>query len=644
MPDEGVSAPLLSQDVDRTHKEPEPQQTLLELQQRLSREVIKAHRSESKDSSPNVAKANVHAYLDIRNALHDEELENPTVGEDGGNVEDAGFDEEEYPEDLEEEVLPTASRRLARGLRYVPWDATEGGEEADEDDDRGSRVPSGTASRVSSYKSRTSLRSRVSGTTTVEWYVSRPQSEFVANQIVGEGALLARISWLGACAKLYLTAFVSLFGSILFWVGLWDVLDIYTFTQYKKTNRDGCFAAVGVVLMYATGTFVSSSGLDMPRQYDVYAKREGLLAWVWLTITTLTSLFGQVLFSLGVYSLLDMDFVGGQPPWYNGICLGVGIVVVLATRTVFYQAGLDFVVEKGPAEGKPEVGSAWLNSSAAISTPQKGIVDADVKADVASATPPQSRAVSDMSGATDVNAVEGGPAGSCRDNVCATLEAHFRAAMAIVAGLALWKGAEGFDDLRDAWLVDHGVTLGYPFVFDLAKIALGIVLLYLTRAFFGNAGIADPDAPVPAMRTVPVGAEADGSRSKVHPRLHDFAQYLRAAFAYFGALITWDAAWNLLAYDSLPQTPWRDLGYIPVGLVLMWLCGTLWDNAGVTPLSWGNSERSVLEPFELFGREEVVWAGDAGSIVRMPSFIVIGRSSDGYLRHLRNSARPYFPD
>jgi hypothetical protein len=602
---------------------------LLELTSRLSREVMRAHRSESKDSIPTVAKANVHAYLDSRHSLPDEELENPAVGDEEGGDDGDDAGDEDYPEDPEEE-MPTASRRVARGLRYVPWNATEA-DEAEEDDDRGSRVPSGTTSRVSSYKSRTSLRSRVSGTTTVQWYVSRPQSEFVANQIVGEGAVLARNSWLGARAKLYVTALVSIAGSMLFWTGLWDVLDLFTFTNYDGKVRDGCFAAVGLVLMCVTGTFVSSSGLDLPNRYDVYAKREGWLAWTLFIVTTLASLLGQVVLSLGVYNLVDVDFVSGQPPWYNGVCLGVGILVVLATRTVFYQAGLDVVADKvynqALAEEKPESSSGWLNTSSAA-TPQKDMRAGDVAGatKVAGASPQKSMGLeADADGAADVRAAEG----NYYDDFCEMLEVHVRAALAIVGGLVLWKGTEGFDDLRDSWLVDHGITLGYPAVFDLLKVAVGFTVLYLTRACFGNAGIADPDAPTPAMEIIPTGSD-DGSSSKVHPRLHDFAQYLRAALAYFGTLITWDAAWNLLAYDGLPVSPWRDLGYIIAGLVLMWLCGTLWDNAGVTPLSWGNSERSVLEPFELFGREEVVWTGDAGSIVRMPSFIVIGRPSDGY--------------
>jgi len=60
--------------------------------------------------------------------------------------------------------------------------------------------------------------------------------------------------------QLIVKALVALYGSILFWVGAWTILDTDTFT--RSLQRDLSYTFIGLLLMIAADSFYSNAGID----------------------------------------------------------------------------------------------------------------------------------------------------------------------------------------------------------------------------------------------------------------------------------------------------------------------------------------------------------------------------------------------
>lgn len=60
--------------------------------------------------------------------------------------------------------------------------------------------------------------------------------------------------------QLIVKALVALYGSILFWVGAWTILDIDTFP--RSLQRDLSYTFAGLALMFAADSFYSNAGID----------------------------------------------------------------------------------------------------------------------------------------------------------------------------------------------------------------------------------------------------------------------------------------------------------------------------------------------------------------------------------------------
>ena len=60
--------------------------------------------------------------------------------------------------------------------------------------------------------------------------------------------------------QLIAKALIALYGSILFWVGLWTSLDLDFFK--RSLQRDLCYTFVGLGLMVVADSFYSNAGVD----------------------------------------------------------------------------------------------------------------------------------------------------------------------------------------------------------------------------------------------------------------------------------------------------------------------------------------------------------------------------------------------
>lgn len=61
-------------------------------------------------------------------------------------------------------------------------------------------------------------------------------------------------------AQLIFKALIALYGSILFWVGLWTSLDADFFP--RSLQRDPTYTAVGLAFMIGADSFYSNAGVD----------------------------------------------------------------------------------------------------------------------------------------------------------------------------------------------------------------------------------------------------------------------------------------------------------------------------------------------------------------------------------------------
>jgi hypothetical protein len=64
--------------------------------------------------------------------------------------------------------------------------------------------------------------------------------------------------------RLYARSLVALHGGIVFWTGLWNILDDYTLAA--SLNRELIYTFVGLTLLLLTGTFYDAANIDPKHQ------------------------------------------------------------------------------------------------------------------------------------------------------------------------------------------------------------------------------------------------------------------------------------------------------------------------------------------------------------------------------------------
>jgi hypothetical protein len=144
----------------------------------------------------------------------------------------------------------------------------------------------------------------------------------------------SRCQWLMRNVRLHLRSFIAFNGAIIFWTGLWDVLDLYMVGDATPL-RDSIYSIVGLGLLLATNTFFVTVGID---QELLRSGRARYCANQWrgpsrLICRSIGSLAGSVAFWVGIYNLFDQHWY--EPTvTYDVTCFFVSLVALAATSTL----------------------------------------------------------------------------------------------------------------------------------------------------------------------------------------------------------------------------------------------------------------------------------------------------------------------
>jgi len=153
---------------------------------------------------------------------------------------------------------------------------------------------------------------------------------------------------------LYWRTLVAMVGCITYWSGAWDFIDVFLrdwLWSGPGVVWDLFSISSGMVLLVATGTFTAAAGLQVDTK-EVHVA--GLAGTLHLLLVLFGSLYGQVAFGVGIYNMFDQHMFP-QSVWWNLTCVLIGLPLMLGTRTIFWNAG----VEAAPRHREGPAGSWW---------------------------------------------------------------------------------------------------------------------------------------------------------------------------------------------------------------------------------------------------------------------------------------------
>lgn len=139
--------------------------------------------------------------------------------------------------------------------------------------------------------------------------------------------------------RLHIKALIALSGCVLYWLGAWNLLDLYTFPSTPRRNI--CFIFVGLFCYIVTDTMLVSAGLNayLPQT----SAQLNALRWkqqLFLYVRSSICMFGGILYWIGWWELLTDHIPNGRSVEHQTAYLLVGIVFLIATNTFFSTAGV----------------------------------------------------------------------------------------------------------------------------------------------------------------------------------------------------------------------------------------------------------------------------------------------------------------
>ncbi len=250
---------------------------------------------------------------------------------------------------------------------------------------------------------------------------------------------------------LYWRGWSALIGSITFWSGAWDLLDPYLkdllahALSIDEFFIDVGYMCLGVLMLVASGTFVSSAGLRDPPPIRVL--QDSFVSRLHVIISSLFSLVGQVSLGLGVYNMFDL-YMFPETIWWNAFCIAFGLFLLLVTKTILFNSGTSQEADAAARIGPLRASREGVRS--------RGLLDKSILAT--------------------------------------------RAMLGIVGAFVMWKGWEQ--------MLDLSLGLSEVIWRELLYIVCGFILLLATRTFLSvsGVGVAPPQQLAPLPHDVHVNA------------------------------------------------------------------------------------------------------------------------------------------
>jgi hypothetical protein len=147
-----------------------------------------------------------------------------------------------------------------------------------------------------------------------------------------------KCQWFMRHLRLHLRSFIAFNGAIIFWTGLWDLLDLYI--ADASPSRDTLYSIAGIALLLLTNTFFVTVGIDQellrsgrPRYCVAWSGRSRLMC------RSMGSLAGSVAFWVGMYNIFDQHIT--EPTLsYDMLCFFIALLSLALTSTLLGTAGL----------------------------------------------------------------------------------------------------------------------------------------------------------------------------------------------------------------------------------------------------------------------------------------------------------------
>ncbi len=398
---------------------------------------------------------------------------------------------------------------------------------------------------------------------------------------------------------LYLQSLVGLHGAIVFWTGMWTMLE----GDYLLPSRLGllrhvgyCVGGLALFVVFEVFHVVPNSvHLTDPKEFaDALSRQTRKRGLVYSYLISLYMLSSSILFWVGLYNILDKLL----PDTYLSQLLSVlvGFSLLVATHTLFFAAGVS-----GPMlHAVPAVSSSFhrpssspSSSSSPFSSPRvvtsTSSITVHSTSHTTTGTPvglPHRVLVADSDSAGgDTHVLSTDCAEKWRNGL------YVRRLFGLVGEIVIWVGCAKFLERH----VFHRTMLR-----DLVYYLVGFGLMTLTSDFYCTRGSVHEDSSLLGDRDDEprFGKALPPGQTKYDCVTRPELVYLRCVGAVLSFILFWTAMDDMLEHDSMLLRPsfWREALYIVLGLGLLVWTDSL---AGqTTPFSWSRPTPVSLHPYD----------------------------------------------
>jgi hypothetical protein len=429
---------------------------------------------------------------------------------------------------------------------------------------------------------------------------------------------LAATTFLGR-ARVLIISILALVGQVLYGLGFYNLFDLYMFDEFVWWNLT-CVLG-GLVLSLGTRTIYYNAGMDPVPEEDS-ALQPGssyCRAKFSLTMRAMVGAVGAFVLWKGWEMLLDLSMDIDFEWWREVIYLVLGMAMLLATRTFNSSHGgdeLDIVANDSlsprASQSKDVMQLREAGGSYGTGTSTRGVEEVDDVQDIectcldkCKPLPTVVRSNSEgllaSQGERNGSGTNGHTNGS-NGNGNGNGNAHLN--NKVIAN----GGDDGSD--RSKLLQGQGQGQGQgaddrPANSNSNSNSNGSsAAIAVTVADPTDLLKAQKDSLLPQQRLPPV---------RTNWR-REIKNNVRATLSYFGVITFWTGVYNLQVYYFW-FTFERDIMYTFVGLFMLWASDTLYSNALISPMAWGNAAQGAFQP-ALYGNHK---EGELGTARRKSS-------------------------
>lgn len=388
----------------------------------------------------------------------------------------------------------------------------------------------------------------------------------------------------------YLTSFVGLHGAVIFWTGLWSLLDHIPGNPYV---RDPVFVLLGLFLFALFeahfGTLArGGDGTDgFHLQFDRQIRWKGRF---YASAVSVYVLCASVLTWVGLYNIVERNLV--KDSYASQLCFMLcGFGLLVATHSLYYVAGINEPLERA----SPAVSSADTPAnSSAVSIRTDG-VDHAQNADSSGKLDAHERLVDgDASPGKDTRSLISRDQGDedviGQGDASATRWFYARRLVGLTGEVLIWVATSKFLDRHGF----HRTVLRELFYY-----LCGFAGLTLTSDFFCLMGtVAWSSASADSQISVKPAVAGTTSHARYLCATRPALVKVRAVLSTLSFMLFWTAIDNLLEQDNylFHRTFWRESAYVAGGLGILLSTDTLGGQS--TPFSWSRPTVKPLHPYD----------------------------------------------